>query len=138
MFARHRNAGAHFGRVRAVLHLIASILTAAWITAEVGSYWDLRYGRPQAHLYEQLYLSLGWGLYGALLIVVGMRRAYAPDRYIGITVLAVTVLKVFFSDLWQLGGIYRVVGFIVVGMLLLGVSFLYQQRRAPRIPTTSD
>ncbi len=138
MFARHRNAGVHRGRIRAALHVVASILTAAWITAEVGSYWDLRYERPQAHLYELLYLSLGWGLYGALLIVIGMRRAYGPDRYIGITVLAVTALKVFFYDFWQLGGVYRVVGFIVVGMLLLGVSFLYQRRRAPRVPTPGE
>jgi uncharacterized membrane protein len=138
MFARHRDAGAHFGRIRAALHVVASMLTAAWITAVVGSYWDLRFDMPQAYLYEQLYLSLGWGVYGALMIVIGMRRAYAPDRYIGISVLAVTVLKVFLYDLWQLGGIYRVVGFIVVGTLLLAVSFLYQLRRAPRVPTTGD
>ena len=138
MFARHRGDGLHAGRIRAGLHVAVSLLTVLWITAEVGSYWTIRYETPQAYLYEQLFLSLGWGLYGALLIVIGMRRRYAPDRYIGITVLAITVLKVFFYDLWQLGGIYRVVGFIVVGVLLLAVSFLYQRTRTPRVPTASE
>ena len=31
-----------------------------------------------------------------------------PVRYVGMTILAITVLKVFFYDLWELGGIYRV------------------------------
>ena len=52
-------------------------------------------------------------------------------RYIGMTILAVTILKVFFYDLWELGGIYRVVGFITFGILLVLVSYLYQKRRAP-------
>ncbi len=129
MFKRHRDTIADAGRTRAVLHVAASILTVLWITAEVNSYWDIRYETPQAYLYEQLIRSLAWGIYGALLIVAGMWRGYAPDRYIGITVLAITALKVFFYDLWELGGIYRVIGFIAFGVLLVAISYLYQQRR---------
>jgi uncharacterized membrane protein len=58
-----------------------------------------------------------------------MRRRYPPVRYIGITILAVTVLKVFFYDLWELGGIYRVIGFLGFGILLVLVSYLYQKRK---------
>ena len=112
-----------------MLHVVASVLTMVWLTAEIGSYWDVRADTPQAYLYEQMLLSLAWGVYGALLIVDGMRRRYAPDRYIGITVIAITVLKVFFSDLWQLGGIYRVIGFIGFGALLVLVSYLYQRKK---------
>lgn len=118
--------------IRAALHVIASLLALAWISAEIKSYWAIRYEQPQAYLYEELMLSLGWGLYGAAAVAVGRWRAYAPLRYIGITVLAVTVLKVFFVDLWDLGGIYRVVGFLALGMLLVLVSYLYQRsRQAP-------
>jgi uncharacterized membrane protein len=56
-------------------------------------------------------------------------RAYAPLRYIGITVIAITVLKVFFVDLWDLGGIYRIIGFLTLGILLVLVSYLYQRSR---------
>jgi uncharacterized membrane protein len=99
----------------------------------------VRYNVPQAYLYEQLNLSLAWAVYGAFLIVLGMRRSYAPDRYIGITVLGVTALKVFFSDLWELGGIYRVIGFLVFGVLLVAVSYLYQKRKGDgRAISSSD
>lgn len=100
-----------------------------WITAEIRSYWNVRADHAQAFLYEQVMLSLAWGLYGALLIALGMRRRYAPVRYIGMTVLAITVLKVFFYDLWELGGIYRVIGFLGFGILLVLVSYLYQKRK---------
>jgi uncharacterized membrane protein len=131
---RHRFTLADPGRTGAALHVVASVITMLAITAEVQSYWAIRYETPQAYLYQQLILSLAWGLYGAVLIVVGMWRAYPPDRFIGIAVLAITVLKVFFRDLWELGGIYRVVGFIVSGVLLLGVSYLYQKRRGTSTP----
>lgn len=119
-------------RMRLAVHVIASVLTLGWLTAEIRSFWALRFESPQAHLYEQMLLSLAWGLYGAVLIVIGMVRRYAPLRYIGITVIIVTSFKVFFYDLWELGGIYRVVGFIGLGVLLVLVSYLYQRSRPRR------
>lgn len=115
--------------IRAALHVVSSLLALMWISAEITSYWNVRYETPQAYLYEELMLSLGWGLYGAAAVVAGLWRAYAPLRYIGITVIAITVLKVFFVDLWGLGGIYRVIGFVTLGVLLVLVSYLYQRSR---------
>jgi uncharacterized membrane protein len=119
-------------RLRTTLHIVASALTIAWITAEIRSFWAVRDDTPQAHLYEQMLLSLAWGVYGAVLIAIGMIRRFAPLRYIGIVIIAVTAFKVFFYDLWELGGIYRVVGFIGFGILLLLVSYLYQSARRSR------
>ena len=121
-------------RMRVVLHVVASVLTLGWITAEIRSFWAVRYETPQAYLYEQMLLSLAWGIYGALSIVVGMARRTRTMRYIGITVIVATSTKVFFYDLWELGGIYRVIGFIGFGVLLVLVSYLYQNRRRPGPP----
>jgi uncharacterized membrane protein len=127
-------------RLRIAIHIIASVLTLRWLTAEIQSFWEVRYESPQAYLYEQMLLSLAWGVYGAGLIAVGMLRRYAPLRIIGMVILAVTSLKVFFYDLWELGGIYRVIGFLGFGVLLVLVSYLYQNRRvrgepnAPPVP----
>ena len=51
------------------------------------------------------------------------------DRYVGFA-----FLKVFFVDLSTLGGIYRVIGFLVLGVLLVMVSYLYQRTRAAADP----
>ena len=132
----NRSDESHAGQVRAALHVGASALTLTWITGEIQSYWDVRSDQANAYLYEHMMLSLAWGIYGALLIALGMLRAYAPVRYIGMTVLAVTVIKVFFYDLWELGGIYRVIGFLGFGILLVLVSYLYQRGRIAA-PTTA-
>jgi uncharacterized membrane protein len=130
-----RQAAAESASIRVALHVALSMLALFWISAEIKSYWNVRYETPQAYLYEELMLSLGWGLYGAAAVVAGLWRGYPPLRYIGITVIAVTVLKVFFVDLWGLGGIYRVIGFIALGVLLVLVSYLYQRsRREPTSP----
>jgi uncharacterized membrane protein len=117
-------------RIRIGIHIVASVLTLRWLTAEIQSFWEVRNDTPQAYLYEQMLLSLAWGLYGAASIAVGMLRRYAPLRIIGMVILAIISLKVFFYDLWELGGIYRVIGFISFGVLLVLVSYLYQRRRA--------
>jgi uncharacterized membrane protein len=46
-----------------------------------------------------------------------------------LVLLAATTVKVFLLDLSELDQVYRIVSFIVLGLVLLGVSFLYQQRQ---------
>ena len=77
-------------------------------------------------------------IYAALLVVIGMRRQYAPIRYFAIALFGVTLVKVFLVDLQTLGGIYRVAGFLVVGLILLIVSFLYQRTGAIAPPKPSE
>lgn len=118
------------GAVPVALEIVASAFTMMWLSAEIAAYWDRRPRTMQAALTEELMRSLAWGTYGAVLIVIGMWRSLPSIRWIGIAVIGVTVLKVFFVDLSTLGGIYRVIGFLVLGVLLVMVSYLYQRTRA--------
>jgi uncharacterized membrane protein len=43
--------------------------------------------------------------------------------------LSLTILKVFLFDLSSLEKLYRIISFIVLGAILLAVSFLYQRYR---------
>ena len=65
-----------------------------------------------------------------MLIVVGIRRGYRPIRYAAIVLFGLTVVKVFVLPTSPASkGIYRVLGLLAVGTILLLVSFLYQRRR---------
>jgi uncharacterized membrane protein len=46
---------------------------------------------------------------------------------LGMLFLGVTVLKVFFIDLSSLETFYRIISFIVLGLLLLAVSYGYNR-----------
>jgi uncharacterized membrane protein len=70
----------------------------------------------------------GWlMLQGALNLVVGFWKKFALARWIGLVLLAVTVIKVFAFDLRGLSSGYRVVGYLALGVLLMAVSFAYQK-----------
>jgi uncharacterized membrane protein len=100
------------------------------------SFWAVRTASPDAYVAREMMLSASWVIYAALLVVIGMRRRYAPIRYFAIVLFGVTLLKVFLVDLGTLAGIYRVAGFLVVGLILLIVSFLYQRANTavPSVP----
>jgi len=121
----------------AALLIAASTVTTIAMTVQSESYWQQQGAtRPDATFARGLTLSVLWAAYAGLLIVLGIRKQYAPIRYFAIALLAVTIGKVFLSDLSQLEGIYRVLGLLIVGAILLVVSFLYQ--RVTRAPARED
>ena len=112
----------------AALVVAASVVTVLMLTAESTKYWDQQGALvSDATFARGLTVSLVWAFYASVLIVIGIRRRYAPIRYVAIALFGLTIGKVFLIDLSGLEGIYRVVGLMIVGGLLLAVSFLYQR-----------
>jgi uncharacterized membrane protein len=72
------------------------------------------------------YSALGMA-YGAMLMVVGFLRRSAFVRWQALLLIAATIAKVFIYDVSQLDRGYRIVSFIVLGVLLLAISFVYQR-----------
>jgi uncharacterized membrane protein len=68
-----------------------------------------------------------WMAYGAMLMSIGFWRASAFVRWLALSLIAVTTLKVFIYDTSQLDRIYRILSFVVLGVLLLAISFAYQR-----------
>ncbi len=113
--------------------LCANILTLWALSCEVWDYWGpsgSEDGR-RSDLAQQLGLSLLWTAYATGLVAAGVRWANKSLRWQGLALLGLVAGKVFMYDLSSLEAIYRIVSFMVLGLLLLGVSFFYQ-RTAPR------
>ena len=68
-----------------------------------------------------------WMAYGAILMVVGFLRRSAFVRWQALILIAATTVKVFVYDVSELDRGYRIVSFIVLGVLLLTISFVYQR-----------
>ena len=68
-----------------------------------------------------------WMAYGAMLMIIGFWRRSAFVRWQALVLIAVTTIKVFVYDVSQLDKGYRIVSFIVLGVLLLAISFVYQR-----------
>jgi uncharacterized membrane protein len=114
------------GRIEIALGLVAAqLVTVLLITSEINAYWSAAAGA----LTRELATSVAWAVYATLLIVIGLRRDYAPIRYFAIVMFAVTTAKVFFVDTAHLERVYRILSVIGLGIALLVTSYLYQQTR---------
>ncbi len=77
----------------------------------------------------KLGLSIFWGVYSLLLIVLGIRQRKKYLRITAIVLFGVTLLKLFFYDIAHLDTIPKTIIFISLGILLLIISFLYNKYR---------
>ncbi len=75
----------------------------------------------------KLGLSILWGIYSLLLIVLGIIKKKKHLRIGAIVLFAVTLIKLFFYDIADLDTISKTVIFITLGVLLLIISFLYNK-----------
>ena len=85
-------------------------------------------GSPEVSSLESqksLSLSILWGLYSGILMVVGILRHSRYARLLSILGLGVVVLKVFLYDSSSLSDLYRIISFIALGVILLIISFLF-------------
>jgi uncharacterized membrane protein len=71
----------------------------------------------------QAALSVTWALLGVGLMLKGHRQVQRTVWTVGAALLGVVVAKLFFIELADRGGLYRIVSFIAVGLLLLLVGY---------------
>lgn len=74
-------------------------------------------------------LSVFWALFAIVLMIVGFSKKVPSLRKASIGLFAVTIAKVVFVDMRNISTPYRIVSFIVLGLLLLGASYLYYRQR---------
>lgn len=101
--------------------LYVSIL---WIaSSELINWMDIS-GYKDSH---KLGLTIFWGIYALLLIGLGIYKQKAHLRIGAIVLFAVTLVKLFFYDIADLDTISKTVVFVILGVLLLTISFLYNK-----------
>jgi uncharacterized membrane protein len=117
--------------------VVANLYAIAALSLEATGYFEklIRAGAladaetRDLRLAQGLSLSLVWTLYGGAMLLYGHRRANRVLRVMALLLLTATAFKVFFLDLAALEQFYRIVSFLVLGAILLAVSFLYQQKQ---------
>ena len=75
----------------------------------------------------KLGLSILWGSYAVFIVVLGLWEKAKFLRISGIGLFGLTLVKLFFYDLTELDTLSKTIIFIVLGVLLLIVSYLYNR-----------
>jgi len=132
------------GRMVAAVAVVAlNVLALVALSHEVADYYSRQMSLPQPgrsqgypaysrdwrriQIERDFAYSALWMAYGAMLMVVGFFRRSAFVRWQALVLIAATIVKVFVYDVSQLDRGYRIVSFIVLGALLLAISFVYQR-----------
>jgi uncharacterized membrane protein len=95
------------------------------LSNELINWMDL-YGSEESY---KLGLSILFGVYALLLIALGIWKKKLHLRIGAIVLFGLTLLKLFFYDLSSLDTISKTIVFVVLGLLLLIISFLYTKYR---------
>ena len=98
--------------------------TILWLLSSELIHWMDYAGSTQSY---KLGLSILWGVYALSLIVIGIFRKYKQLRLGAIGLFGITLAKLFLYDISYLNAIVKTVVFMVLGVLLLIISFLYNK-----------
>jgi uncharacterized membrane protein len=74
-------------------------------------------------------ITLSWGLSGLCLLLAGFPARERVLRLSGLALLFLCLIKLFFYDLGQLDPWPRIISFVVLGLVLLAVSWIYTKLR---------
>jgi uncharacterized membrane protein len=83
---------------------------------------------------EQYTYSVVWLAYGVALLLFGIAFRSQPARLASAAITLLTVGKVFLIDMAGLTGVFRALSFIGLGLVLVGIGWLYQRLLFPPKP----
>jgi uncharacterized membrane protein len=122
-------------RIFQIVLLIVALITLWFVmTVETHTFFAARAARlkvTEDYLHQkwlgQMALSVLWSLYAAVLAAVGFMRRTAAIRWAALSLFALTVIKVMLIDIAVLQQLYRIIAFLVLGLLLLVVTWGYHR-----------
>ena len=129
-FVKRSHEGAE-GRLRLPAMLVLGALVLVWIllSEQIYQYFWCKNQYVQTlenwRFLSQMYMSVAWAVYAAVLVVLGFVFRAAGIRYLSLLIFAVLLGKINL-DIWHLGTEYRIATFLTTGLILVGVSLLYQ------------
>lgn len=117
-----------------VLLMIAIVTLWFVLSVETHTYFAARAVRLDAmedirreRWLGQMALSLLWSLYAAVLAAIGFIGRAPAIRWAALSLFALTVVKVMLIDIAVLEQLYRIIAFLVLGLLLLLVAWGYHR-----------
>jgi len=93
------------------------------LSSEVVNWLEL----ARVHESFKLGLSILWGGYALMLIIIGLKNKVKLLRMLAMLLFAVTILKLFVYDMADMSTIAKTIVMIILGALMLIASFLYNK-----------
>lgn len=112
--------------------ITAIVLMMAYLTLEVRTIFQgpVLTGGVMSDAEDYTYSAV-WLAFGVVLLLGGIALKSQPARLASAAIVVLTIAKVFLHDLAGVQGIYRAFSFICLGLVLIGIGWLYQRLLFP-------
>ncbi|SHM14774.1 DUF2339 domain-containing protein [Flavobacterium chilense] len=72
-------------------------------------------------------LPVLWGILAFVFLIIGIKKQQKSLRIIALSLLGLTILKLFLYDISNISETGKIISFILLGILILVISFVYQK-----------
>ncbi len=111
------------------LNTVGGILLFALVNIEIANYFSNGVGlhfQFSGTIGEAAAYTIAWTICGAICMLCNYKNIPELQR-VGIGLISLSVLKLFIADIWQLSSGLRVAVLFAVAIIMLAISFIYQQ-----------
>lgn len=121
--------GNHTADMGVIFALASHLIVGGLLTIQINNYFEAYplASNLMTHHVNKVALSVSWGVYALVLVLWGLVRKSPIFRWFGLAATALVLVKVFAVDLQGLETIYKMVAFFLLGLIFLGIGFLYQR-----------
>jgi len=117
-----------------ILTILSSEIIHIWVSTSYAIGFSIDEYKIKA---IKVALPICWSLFSLIIMLLGMRKKIKLLRIIALSVFSITILKLFLYDISTMGQGAKIVAFILLGIILLTVSFLYQKIKGLFIDDTN-
>ncbi len=117
------------GRLAAAVYIIGHALMLWGLGLEIER-WALQHADPQNVVsVTTAAISIMLAAYAVIVIGAGVLTATTINRFLGLALIGIVILKLYLYDVWLLGRLYRTIAFVALGALLVLSSYVYSRYR---------
>jgi uncharacterized membrane protein len=77
--------------------------------------------------YINFYLPMIWTVSAIVFLFIGLRKQIPDFIKFGFALIGLMAIKLYAIDVWRMDNISRIIAFIILGIILLSSSFMYQK-----------
>ncbi|WP_233897518.1 DUF2339 domain-containing protein [Tenacibaculum piscium] len=79
-----------------------------------------------------------WGVFSFIFLIIGIKKQWKNLRVIALSLLGFTILKLFIYDIKNVSETGKIIAFILLGVLILIISFVYQKLKKLVVDETTE
>ncbi|WP_245575615.1 DUF2339 domain-containing protein [Flavobacterium gelidilacus] len=107
-----------------------------YVVYEKEYYLDLKLDNFKRQIIKIGYPIL-WGIFSFVFLIIGIKQQWKNLRIIALSLLGLTIVKLFAYDINNVSETGKIIAFILLGVLILIISFVYQKIKKLVVDETS-